>query len=272
MRTWSAVCITSASATGRSAETQRAALPGAVRADGRPRQLDQRAGGAILDESLPVARRGGLRRGAQPARPRQRNRQSSASGVGLPFPCALRTATQRAARRCRRTCRRLSNASAKRRPSTNAFRRSGILALAQLRSGDVWSARATAKEGSRSDRPRPPADRPQHARRLFVARHGRARCLARGAVAAVAARDQTLSACSGALSKELSGGRTALSAPSGRLPAALRFDPARRAGAIGAARRRPSRLGMPWEAGAVGKRWTLRRCRSLICRAATSSV
>ncbi len=142
-----------------------------------------------------------LRCRAQPARSRRRNRQSPASGVGVPLPGGLRAAARTSRPRPWRTCRRRLECLGETAALNERIPTLGILALAQLRSGELWSARATRQGGAGADRARAAADRPRHARGIFVAGHGGARCLAGGAVARLAARDREVPARPGPLSQ-----------------------------------------------------------------------
>ena len=160
----------------------------------------------------------GVRRGAQPARPRQRDRQSSASGVGIALPGPLRIAA--GARHVEAVghlqagleCLGETAALNERIPTL------GILALAQLRNGDVWSARATAREAL-AQMAASAADRAQHARRIFVAAsRSRSTPGARSGRRSGGAPSANACASCGATA-ELSGRGTAISAASRRLPA-----------------------------------------------------
>ena len=166
---------------------QRAALSGAVRADGRPRQLDQRAGGAILDEPLPFARWRAYDAARRLRDRRGRNRQSPASGLGVSLPGGLRAQTQRAGRggdpaaggtRLPRRDRRRERAhsDARHARARTAAKRRGL------------AGPSHRERGPGADRQRDASDRPGHARGLFVARDGGSRRLAGGAFPRLATR------------------------------------------------------------------------------------
>ena len=136
----------SAAATGVGG-AQRATLPGALRADGRPRQLDERAGRAILDEPLPIARLPAAFDAARRLRDRAAetgNRQHRAWALRCLAVCALRRNDPAEAVAQLHGA---LGASARPPPSTSASRRWECSPWRSCRTGDVWSARATAKEG-----------------------------------------------------------------------------------------------------------------------------
>ena len=166
------------------------------------------------------------------------NRQHQA--WALPLPGGLRA--QDATSRPRRSpsCRRHSNAWAKQPPLNERIPTLGMLALAQLRSGEVWSARATAKEGL--------------AQIVSVTRpigHGTLEGYSSLVTVALDAWQEERSpdwrraivTCLRVLRryrKRLSGRRASLSAAPRRLQTLSAALSARRGGAIGAARRRRS--------------------------------